>query len=533
MSFVNAYFLWLLLPLALYAFKSREENLVQRVRWLVLALLLVALARPVLPQEKVTQKVKAHSLIIALDFSASMRANDIKPSRLLASKETIKKFLKSRPKDQVALIGFTSNPLLLSPPTTDHHLLEQALENINPNYILTRGTDLMKLFEKVALFQEREKRVILFSDGGEEQLDERLISFVKNEKIELFAIGMASRVGSSIEKSDGELLKDKEGHFVVSKLNGTLAKLAKESGGASLTFSSVEDTIVGLNRWIEAKDEAKFLTKESRNYFELAFVPMLLALILFFLSSTRFVKKLLPLALLLGLNVEAEELLKVENWGKGEVVIEKSSWSFLDNAKAQEAYRLYEEKQYQESYVSLMQMTHRDFEAELLLAHVYYKLEAYKKARATLTAMRSNELKIKQQLLYELGNCEAKLAYWDRAKAYYVQALQLGEDEDTLHNLAFVLAQKKINSFKVARNSQASSERQKSSKSEGDESKEKSASKKSKSGVGTGEGKSTTKSKSSLAKVVKSDAKNASKRTLSSKAYDLINEGYIREKKPW
>ncbi|CAA6824332.1 MAG: Unknown protein, partial [uncultured Sulfurovum sp.] len=160
MSFVYASFLWLLFPLFAYLYKrKKQQRFTQNLRWAVLVLLIIALARPVLPETMSQEKVNVHSLVIALDLSVSMNANDIKPSRMLVARQSIKAFLELDSQEQIALVGFTSNPLLLSPPTTDHDLVKLALDNMKSEHILTKGTDLKKLFEKVAKFKSPEKKV--------------------------------------------------------------------------------------------------------------------------------------------------------------------------------------------------------------------------------------------------------------------------------------------------------------------------------------------------------------------------------------
>ena len=536
MSFVYASFLWLLVPLSIYLFqREKQQSFAQNLRWAVLVLLILASARPVLPEKLGIEQIKAHSLVIALDLSVSMNADDIKPSRLVASKKSIKKFLISNSHEQIALIGFTINPLLLSPPTTDHELLVLALENINSEHILTKGTDLKKLFEKVAQFKDEEKKLILFSDGGDEVLDEELIDFVEKEKIKILAIAMATKQGSSVKQKDGQLLADKKGHIVVSKLNATLRTLAEQSGGEFMAFLSVDNTVSGIENWLEKeKILNNGLERESREYFELAFVPLLLALMLFLLSATRFSKNLLALFLLLGMNVQAEELVTREHWGEGVNVfkVEATNWRVLDAYYLQRAYDKYEDEAFKESQKSLYKIKIRTLEAEILLAHVFYKQEKYKQAKSVLKAIKSSDRKVKQQIYYELGNCEAKMLYMDKAKNYYVKALRLGEDEDVLHNLEWVTLRVKEDAFKVGYTNPSSAEKSKTKSDNIELQDEKESSQKNES-LGASGGTGSKKSKNSTVKVVKSEEKSGSKRVLSSKAYDLINEGYISEEKPW
>ncbi|CAA6810977.1 MAG: Unknown protein [uncultured Sulfurovum sp.] len=536
MSFINASFLWLLLPILAYLYgKKEKQKLSQNLRWMVLILLIMALARPVLFESMHKEKIEAHALVMALDLSVSMNANDIQPTRAKASREIIKTFLEREGQEQIALLGFTINPLLLSPPTTDRALVKLALENMNSEYILTKGTNLRKLFEKIAKFKDEVKKVILFTDGGDEVLDEALITFVQKENIQVFAIAMATYQGASITQKDGTLLQNEEGHIVISKLNDGLETLAKESGGAFVLFDNVANTVKHIETWLKgqkALDEG--LERESKQYFELAFIPLSLALVLFFLSATWFSKKLLALLILLGFNLQAEELLTREAWGEGveKIKPEAKSWGLFDVYYLQRAYSYYDKKAYAQSEKEIYKIKNRTLESQLLLAHSFYKQEKYQVAKSLLKGIKSTDKKIKQQLYYELGNCEAKLLYMERAKNYYVKALQLGEDKDALHNLEIVLFRLNEDSFKVGYTNPSSAEKSNTKQDDLEIEETKEPSKKSESTGGAG-GKGNKQSKNSTVTVISSNKEDNAKRVFSSKAYDLINDGYIGENQPW
>ncbi len=510
MSFLNVYFLWLLLPLAVYFFReNRKKSLQQYLRWAALVFLVLAIARPVLLESTSKENLPAHSIVLAIDLSASMNADDIKPSRANASRATIKEFLATNLYDQISLIGFTTNPLLLSPSTTDHKLVALALDSMKSEYILTKGTSIKKLLEKVAKFPDQEKRLILFSDGGDEPIGEELGSFAKEKNIKILIIAMATQEGSTIIGKDGDVLKDKAGHIVVSKFNTSLRAL-----GTVVPFYGVKSTDSQIEKWIEEQKLLENgLTKESYNYFELFFIPTFLALVCFFLSATRFSLKLVALLALLHINVQAGEFVS------------------FDTYHLNSAYDYYKEKDYNTTLEELGKIESKTLESELTLANTYYKLKKYKEAKQVLKSLKSTNPKVKQQLLYSLGNCEAKLAYYVKAKNYYIKALQLGEDNDTLHNLEWVMFKEKENSSKVGFTNPHSAQASKSA-TDNVETEEKLGSKEDgKSGSSGGGG--SKKSKTSTVKVVNSTEASKSKREMSSKAYDLINEGYIHDVKPW
>jgi Ca-activated chloride channel family protein len=289
-SFLYPKFLSLLLPLTIYIlFRKKPQTLAQNMRWGALGLLIVAISQPVLRGSPSKIELPANSIVIGLDISASMRAEDIKPNREEATQATIREFLKLNSQDQIALIGFTTNPLLLSPFTTDHQLLVSALETLKVEYILTKGTDIKKLLQKVAKLSSGEpKLLILLSDGGDEVIDDSIMEILKGEDIEILTVAMATEFGASIPTRDGKLLKDNDGHIVVSKFNGELAKISKV-----LKFQTPQTTAQAILKWVEERDTIRRnLIYQHSNHTELFYIPTLLALILIFFSSTRFGSRL-------------------------------------------------------------------------------------------------------------------------------------------------------------------------------------------------------------------------------------------------
>jgi len=225
---------------------------------------------------------------------------------------------------------------------------------------------------------------------------------------------MATQRGSTILDKNGEILKDKAGHIVVSKFNASVGVL-----GTVIPFEGIEPTVSKIQKWIEEqKGLRNGLAKETRNYFELFFIPTFLALIFLFLSATKFSLKIIALLALLNINLQAGE---------------------VDSYYLHSAYDYYENQEYNATLEELSKIESKTLESELTLANTYYKLEKYKEAKSILKTLKSTRPKVKQQLLYSLGNCEAKLAYYEKAKNYYVKSLQLGEDNDTLHNLEVVM----------------------------------------------------------------------------------------------
>ncbi len=506
MEFLYPWFLWLLFPITVL-FLKRRRGLSLNLKYLALIFLILAISRPAIRGSLVKKELDAHSIILALDISASMRAEDIKPNREIASKDTIREFLQIDKIDQIALIGFTSNPLLLSPPTTDHNLISIALDTLIDEYILTKGTDIKKLIKKVSKFSDKRIYLVIFSDGGDEVIDDELISMVESRGVEILAIAMATEEGSPIKLDRNTLLKDKNGHIVISKFNSELEKIAKV-----VKFTNSKDVAETILDWIESQSSKEKIKYQTYNYFELYFIPTILALILLFFSSTRFLLNLIALLSIFGVNLQA--------------------YSLFDNIYLNRAYSSYISNDYNSSIEILSKIESDSLEKELILANSYYKIREYKIAKEILKSIKTTNPKIKQQILYNLGNCEANLAYYNRAKEYYIKALAFGEDKDIIYNLNRVIFLQQKYKSKLGVTNLSSKENSSTSSNNNTKTEDKPSSKNSDK-VGSSGGGGSKVSKNSTTKEIKSSSKNSSKRVMSSKAYDLINRGYIKESRPW
>jgi len=218
-------FLWLCIPLLLLLWK-RVNKIQHLIHIIILMLLTLSLARPVQDEALQEARIQAKDIIIALDVSYSMRATDLTPTRYDFAKETIRALLDQNPSDNIMLIAFTTNPLLLSPPTTDHTLIKMALESLNPDFILTKGTSMERLFKKLSSLHLGHKNLILITDGGEETKIASLSNLLINSDISLTILALGSKKGSTIAHKNGSLLKDKQGNLVISRINPILETLS-------------------------------------------------------------------------------------------------------------------------------------------------------------------------------------------------------------------------------------------------------------------------------------------------------------------
>lgn len=136
---------------------------------LVLALMIIALARPQTTNEQVDQWTEGIDIMLAIDISQSMQIEDFIPNRLEAAKKTAKDFIDGRMNDRVGVVVFAGDAFSLCPLTTDKELLNNYIDDIKFDLIENRGTAIGSALA-VATNRMREslsasKVVILLSDG--------------------------------------------------------------------------------------------------------------------------------------------------------------------------------------------------------------------------------------------------------------------------------------------------------------------------------------------------------------------------------
>ncbi len=511
MTLLYPSFLWLIIPLTLLLWKGRLP-FTQRIHLIVLTLLVLALSRPVEEQALQEASIKAKDILIALDVSYSMKATDITPTRYDFAKETIAILLEENPGDNVMLIAFTTNPLLLSPPTTDHRLINIALKSLNPEFILTKGTSLEKLFQQLAKMNKGHKNLILMTDGGEEANVEKLTTLIHETDVSLTVLALGTTQGTTVHNSDGSLLKDDEGNLVISRINPLLSDLVSSVSGTYIEPSrSTAATAREISKALQNNaNKAQSVQKMQRHYLERYQIPLALAALLFLMVHTRAIKYLFLIFALLGFQTQA---------------------SVLDNYTLSLAYQSYQKGDFNTTLIQLKQIKVRSLQSQMTLGHTYYRQGAFKKAIQTYKSIRSTSASIKQQLYYNIANAYAMHEAYDKAKTYYTKTLQLGDDEVAMYNLSLIVlsSDQKSAELGIAHPKSQSSN---SSKSESQESKKDETRSEDQPSSGSGGGGESKSSKDQKKSKLLHDGK-PEQQPLSSKVYELINKGYIHEKQPW
>jgi Ca-activated chloride channel homolog len=153
--------------------RSSPLNLVRLLHefllFIVLILVLTALARPQKSNEKVEQFTEGIDIMIALDISQSMQIEDFTPNRLEAAKKVAMNFINGRIQDRIGLVVFSGDAFSLAPLTTDYELLKSYVKEINFEMIESRGTAIGSAMavvtNRMRESESKSKVCILLSDG--------------------------------------------------------------------------------------------------------------------------------------------------------------------------------------------------------------------------------------------------------------------------------------------------------------------------------------------------------------------------------
>lgn len=153
--------------------RTSVGQILLKMRWLALALFIVALARPQLGEGETKIMASGIDIVVAIDLSGSMAAEDFeinheRVSRLAIAKEVLEKFVAKRPSDRIGLVAFAGRAYVAAPLTLDHDFLLQNLQRLNLGTIedgTAIGSGLSAALNRLRELKSKSKIVILMTDG--------------------------------------------------------------------------------------------------------------------------------------------------------------------------------------------------------------------------------------------------------------------------------------------------------------------------------------------------------------------------------
>ena len=209
----------------------------------------IGLARPQIGAKLSERQTKGAEIMICLDVSNSMLAQDYTPCRLERAKLAISSLVDKLHDDRIGLIIFAGSSFVQLPVTTDYVSAKMFLSSIDAGSVPVQGTaigDAIHTAMKSFSAQSEKSRVIILISDGENHEDDAVAAArdAAQAGIRIYTVGVGSAAGQPVPV-DGELLRDKDGNIVVSRLDEkTLRQVADAGGGAYIQAGNEE---FGLN----------------------------------------------------------------------------------------------------------------------------------------------------------------------------------------------------------------------------------------------------------------------------------------------
>jgi Ca-activated chloride channel family protein len=277
------------------SFDMRKRRIKDSMVLIAVFLMLLGLMRPQWGFQ--WQEVKRHGLdiLIALDTSKSMLAEDVLPSRLDRAKLAIKDLVKKLRGDRIGLVAFSGTAFLQCPLTVDYDGFLLSLDDIDVSTIPVGGTSLSEaIYTAIGSYEggkKQEKVLIIITDG--EDLEggvDKAIERAKAAGIKIFCVGIGSTEGEIIPVRDRsgkmDFLKDSEGKVVKTRLvEELLQKMALETGGIYVRATGAE---FGLDLMYDEKlsklEKQEFESRMEKRYYERFQIPLALVILLLLLE---------------------------------------------------------------------------------------------------------------------------------------------------------------------------------------------------------------------------------------------------------
>jgi Ca-activated chloride channel family protein len=303
-----------LMPLRSFTMQTVKFSLLMAA----LACFIFALANPQIGSTLEKGMRKGVDIMIALDISNSMLAEDIQPNRLEASKMALSRFIDQLKGDRIGLVVFAGKSFVQLPITSDYAAAKMFVNYVNPRLISEQGTDIAAAIDLAAVsmlpetkdgnsdlsrISQLNTKVILVVSDGEDHFPEAvdMAAQVRKLGITVHTIGIGDVRGVPIpdRKGSNSFKKDLEGNTVITRLNEDVLKEIASAGGgiyvhasnANMGFETILDKINNMNK-MDLK-EVTFSRYESKYQYPLALGLIFLFIELIWFSTRSRWKELL------------------------------------------------------------------------------------------------------------------------------------------------------------------------------------------------------------------------------------------------
>ena len=254
-----------------------------------LTLLIFAAARPQLGSKLREEKAEGVEMMLVVDGSNSMLAEDFEPNRLERTKYAINKLFEGLQQERVGLVAFAGEPKVQLPITSDYRMAQAFAKRLSPSLVGEQGTAIGKALQLAALSfssQSEKSRVIVLITDGENHEDDAVAvaQMAKEQGIRIYTIGIGTPEGAPIEIG-GEFIKDENDEIVVSKLGEEmLQEIASITEGAYVRASKQDIGLEEVVKSINQMEKSELSTIRYEEYNEQYQYPLAVALVLLLLE---------------------------------------------------------------------------------------------------------------------------------------------------------------------------------------------------------------------------------------------------------
>lgn len=236
--------------------------------WVVIGLFSLLLARPQFGSKLETVKRQGVEVMIALDISNSMLAQDVQPSRLEKAKRLVAQLVDKMENDKVGMIVFAGDAFTQLPITSDYISAKMFLESIDPSLISKQGTAIgaaVSLATRSFTPQEGVGRTIIVITDGEnhegEAVEAATEAAKKGIQVNVLGIGLPDGAPIPVEGTN-DYRKDREGNVIVTRLNESMCQeIAKAGNGLYVRVDNTNNAQKAIGQAIDKMDKADVETQ--------------------------------------------------------------------------------------------------------------------------------------------------------------------------------------------------------------------------------------------------------------------------------
>ena len=338
------------------------------------------------PVQQAGGGLKGVDVMIALDVSNSMMANDVSPNRLERARLLAARLIDTLQGNRVGIIAFAGDAYLQLPLTTDLTAARLYLQSISTSLVPTQGTNIYDALELADQSMDpaahQYKAVLLITDG--EELDKKALDAAKKLKqsgVVILPVGIGTPGGATLPGDNGEPRKDENGKTVISKLNETLLKeLADETNGTYRLMGETEVTLNSIAGELRSMDKKPISNTAMVNYKSYSHWMIGIALLLLFVELLLPSKVLPATSKSMPVKQAAKKAAAVLMLCLISVFAANSQSTRMLLHKANEAYRTAQYDEAEKLYQSVLKVDPANNVARYNLGNIAYRRKQFEEA---------------------------------------------------------------------------------------------------------------------------------------------------------